>query len=128
MPLMSFVYLLFSSPEPLGSQGELIVYHGPSFNNFKDLLLGNHLANQSKILSEASIRRGNESVKNNLGHTTRWPPCPFMVKTFKTLLFQNPKSYDLETWYVALGCQAPQCIYINHDPMMTLTYFTTRST
>ena len=41
----------------------------------------------------------------------RWPPCPYMVKTFKNLLLQNRKSYDLETWYAALGTQALQSFY-----------------
>ena len=41
----------------------------------------------------------------------RWPPCPYMVKTFKNLLLQNQKSYDLETWHVALGTQALQSLY-----------------
>ena len=41
----------------------------------------------------------------------RWPPCPYMVKTFKNLLLQNQKSYDFETWHVALGTQALQSLY-----------------
>ena len=41
----------------------------------------------------------------------KWPPCPYMVKTFKNLLLQNQKSYDLETWHVALGTQALQSLY-----------------
>ena len=41
----------------------------------------------------------------------RWPPCPYMVKTFKNLLLQNQKSYDLENWPVALGTQALQSLY-----------------
>ena len=41
----------------------------------------------------------------------RWPPCPYMVKTFKNLLLQNQKSYDLENWHVALGTQALQSFY-----------------
>ena len=41
----------------------------------------------------------------------RWPPCPYMVKTFKNLLLQNQKSYDLETWHVASGTQALQSLY-----------------
>ena len=32
----------------------------------------------------------------------RWPPCPYMVKTLKNLLFQKQLTNDLETWYVAL--------------------------
>ena len=49
-----------------------------------------------------------------------------MVKTFKNLLLQNQKSYDLEACYVALGTQALQSC-INDDPGLTLTYFTARS-
>ena len=41
----------------------------------------------------------------------RWPPCPYMVKTFKNLLLQNQKSYDLETWHLALGTQALRSLY-----------------
>ena len=49
-----------------------------------------------------------------------------MVKTFKNLLLQKQKSYDLETWHVALGTQALQSLQ-NDDPGLTLTYFTARS-
>ena len=41
-----------------------------------------------------------------------------MVKTFKNLLLQNQKSYDPMKLYK---------VYINDDPGLTLTYFTTRS-
>ena len=62
---------LFSSPEPLGSQGELIGYPSsrrPSIvrpsvvvvNNFKHLLLRNRWADQSQILCGASLGRGND--------------------------------------------------------------------
>ena len=59
---------LVSSPEPLGSQGELIVYPSsrrPSsvvvvVNNFKHLLLQNRWADQSQILCGASLGRGND--------------------------------------------------------------------
>ena len=65
----------FSSPEPLGSQGELLLYPSsrrpsvvrrrPSVRPstfFKDLLLLNHLVNQSQILCGASLGRVNESL------------------------------------------------------------------
>ena len=61
--------LIFSSPEPLGSQGELIVYPSsrrPSVGVVrcsqcsKDLLLRNRFANQSQILCGASLGRGND--------------------------------------------------------------------
>ena len=62
---------VFSSPEPLGSQGELIGYPSsrrpsvvrPSVvvvNNFKHLLLRNRWADQSQILCGASLGRGND--------------------------------------------------------------------
>ena len=64
-------YIVFSSPEPLGSQGELIVYpsnrrpsvFSPSVlvvNNFKQLFLRNSWADQSQILCGASLGRGND--------------------------------------------------------------------
>ena len=55
---------------------------------------------------------------------------PIYSKNLKNLLLQNKKSYDLETWHVALGTQALQSlykVYINGDPGLTLTYFTARS-
>ena len=57
---------------------------------------------------------------------SKWRPCPYMVKTFKNLLLQNQKTFDLETWHVALGTQA-LLVYVNDDPGLTLTYFTSRS-
>ena len=33
----------------------------------------------------------------------RWPPCPYMIKTFKNLLQNQKADDDLGTWYVALG-------------------------
>ena len=41
----------------------------------------------------------------------RWPPRPYMVKTFENLLLKNRMSYDLETWHVALGTQTLQSLY-----------------
>ena len=65
--------VFFSSPEPSGSQGELIVYpysgvrvssllSSSSSTMFKHLLLWNRFANQSQILCGASWGRGNESL------------------------------------------------------------------
>ena len=57
---------VISSPEPSGSQGELIGYPSsrrPSVvfvNNFKHLLLRNRWADQSQILCGASLGRGND--------------------------------------------------------------------
>ena len=61
--------MIFSSPEPLGSQGELIVYQSSrrpsvcrrpsSFTMLKDLLQ-NRWADQSQILYGASLGRGED--------------------------------------------------------------------
>ena len=69
---------------------------------------------------------GTKVYINGLGHMTKMAAMPIMVKTFKNLLLQNRKSYDLETWHVASGTQAYK-VYINDDPGLTLTYFTARS-
>ena len=54
----------------------------------------------------------------------RWPPCPYMLKTFKNL--RNQKADDLETWYTASGTQLlPSLFKWWHG--LTLTYFTARS-
>ena len=39
------------------------------------------------------------------GHMTKMAAMPIYRKTFKNILLRNQKSYDLETWYVALGTQ-----------------------
>ena len=62
--------LWFSSPEPLGSQGKLIVYPWSCFHLsvrrsstiLKVLLLWNQWSNQSQISCEASLGRGNKSL------------------------------------------------------------------
>ena len=53
----------------------------------------------------------------------KWPPCPYMVKTWKILLLWNQKVDDLETLYAAPGIR----VLPNDDPVLTLTYFTARS-
>ena len=57
---------------------------------------------------------------------TKMAVMPVYVKTLKDLLLRNQKSYDLETWHLALGSQALQSLY-NDDPGLTLTYFMARS-
>ena len=62
------------------------------------------------------MRSGKESYINGTGHMTK-------MATFKNLLLQKQKSYDLETWHVALGLKLYKA-YINDDPGLTLAYFT----
>ena len=65
------ISMVFSSPEPLGSQGELIVYPSSrrpsSFTMLKDLLLRNRCADQSQILCGASLGRGNDILLSASG-------------------------------------------------------------
>ena len=63
---------------------------------------------------------------NGPGHMTKMAVMPIYGKNLKTLLLQDKKSYDLETWHVALGTEALHS-YINDDPWLILTYITARS-
>ena len=64
MPTTCVLLGIISSPEPLGSQGELIVYPSSRrtsvVNNYKHLLLRNRWADQSQILCGACLGRGDD--------------------------------------------------------------------
>ena len=47
---------------------------------------------------------------NGPGHMTKMVTMP-IYKSFKKLLLQNGKFYDLETWHAAPGTQALQSLY-----------------
>ena len=32
---------------------------------------------------------------------SKWPPCPYMVKTLKNHILQNQESLKAEYWYIA---------------------------
>ena len=64
--------------------------------------------------------------ENGEGHMTKMATTTYIVKTFKNLLLENSKSYDLETWHAALVSQALH-IHVNGDPGLILTYFTAKS-
>ena len=57
--------------------------------NFKLLLFWSLWTNVAQISRGASLGQENESVKVVMVHLPRWPPCLYMVKTFKNLLHQN---------------------------------------
>ena len=85
------MFLIFiSSPEPLGSQGELIVYPSSRrpasvvfVNNFKHLLLRNRLADQSQILCGASFGKGTIFCSRHLGHMTKMTATHIYGKTLQ---------------------------------------------
>ena len=77
---------------------------------FKDIFLLKCLENQSQI--SCSLGRGKESLYWWSQVTwPRWPPCPYMVKSFKNLFLQSQSSYDFETRYASSGTQALQSLY-----------------
>ena len=62
----------------------------PSVNIFKWLLLWSRWANFAQFSYGASLGWGNEKIAKMVAvRWPRWPPCPYMVKTFKNLLLQN---------------------------------------
>ena len=79
--------LIFSSPEPKAHWWAYCIGRPPlSSTLFKHHHLRNHWANRSQISYGASMGWGNESVQMVLVTWPRWPPCSYMVKTFKNLL------------------------------------------
>ena len=63
------------------------------------------------------------------GHMTKMATMVINSKELQKLLLQNQKAYDCETWHEASGGGGGLYkVYIKHDPWMTLTYFTARST
>ena len=122
------VLFLISSPEPLGSQGELIVYPYSGFrcrrrcrrcrrrcrrrqqclNIFSSETA---LPIKAKFYVDPPWEGGTKVCINGPGRMTKMAACPYMVKTFKNLLLQNQKSYYLETWHIALGTQVLQSLY-----------------
>ena len=123
-------YCLFnSSPEPLGLQGELIVYpwsgvrlpsvgRRPQCSNIFFSKTAWRI--KAKFYAEPPWVGGTNFVRGIWVTWPRWPPTPYTVKTLKNLLLQNQKSYDLETWRVASGIPALQTLYkwwpwVDHD-------------
>ena len=56
---------------------------------------------------------------NGQGHMTKMAPRAINSKTFKNLLLQNQKAFDLELGVKHLGMELYK-VYINHGPGMTL--------
>ena len=113
--------LLFSSPEPLGSQGELIEYpwirrpsvrRRPSVGVRRPSTFSNIFSSETawpikaKFYVEPPWEGGTKVCINGPGHMTKMAAMPI-----KNLLLQNQKSYDLETWHVASGTQALHSVY-----------------
>ena len=68
---------------------------------------------------------GTKVYINGPDHMTKM--AAMAINRKKNIFLQNNKVYDSETWHEAQGKEL-YIVYINHDPGMTLTYFTARST
>ena len=116
-------YIIISSPEPLGSQDELIVYPSsrrPSVRRLSSVcrppfskIFSSEIAwpIKAKFNVEPLWERGTKVYINGLGHMTKMAAMLIYGKNLKNLLLQNHKFYDLETWHVASGTQALQRLY-----------------
>ena len=68
----------------------------------------------------ASMDRGNEILFAASLSRPRWPPCSYVVKTFKILLLRNQWTDFHETWWVELGALAI-IVCSNDEPRLTQT-------
>ena len=116
--------LVFSSPEPTASVVRCPSVCRPhSLNIFSQDTVW---PIEAKFHMVYTWEWGTNVCSNGPGHMTKWPPCPYMVKTLKIFysgtkcpmtLKLGMKDHVLEYYTV---CS-------NDDPGLTLTYFTTRS-
>ena len=60
------------------------------------------------------------------GTSPRWPPCPYIVKTFKKNFFRIKSPMMLKLGMQHLWLKLYK-VCINVDPWLTLTYFMARS-
>ena len=54
---------------------------------------------------EPSWNGGKKVCSNDPGHMTKMAAMPIYGKTLKSLLLQNQKADDLETWYAVSGAR-----------------------
>ena len=79
--------------------------YGKNVQNFKQLLLWSLWANFAQISYGASLGRVGEQkiAKMVVVRWPRWPPRPYMVKTFKNLLLRNRECLGAEPLQESLG-------------------------
>ena len=122
---------VISSPEPPGSQGELIVYPCSAFGirvpslsvHIFKRLLWTCLTNQSQILCGASLGRGNESLYNDPGHMTKMAAMLKNAQNLKKIFFSRTTGpIDLKLGHVASGSVVLQSLYKSW-PLVELDLF-----
>ena len=65
---------------------------------------------------------------NNPGHMTKMAPMPIYGKNPSKIFFSRTSGQISTKLGMKHLCLKHYDVYINHDPVMTLTYFTARST
>ena len=65
---------------------------------------------------------------NNLGHMTKMASMPIYGKNPSKIFFSRTGGLISTKLGMKHGWLKHSNVYINHDPVMTLTYFTARST
>ena len=118
---------IFSSPEPKAHLWAFSIgrhplsIHPSTFSNISSEATGSV---EAKFYMEPPWVGGMKIPSN--GHGRRWPPCPYLVKTFKNLLLQNqPMILKLDMQHKVLEYyQIPS----NDDPRLTFDLFRERST
>ena len=126
--------LLFSSPELLGSQGELIVYpcsgvrrrrsRRPSVRRPQCSNISSETAwsIKTKFYVEPLWKGGTKVYINGPGHMTKMAAMAIYGNFFSRT--RSPMVLKLGMYHWGLKLYK---VYINDDPWLTLIYFTTRS-
>ena len=94
---------------PSSSCSSVVVVRPSTISNF--FLLETAWPIKAKFYVKPPWEEGTNVYINGPGHITKMAAMPIYGKTFKNLLLQNQKSYDLETLHVALGTQVLQSLY-----------------
>ena len=67
---------------------------------------------KAKFYVEPPWEVGTKIYINGPGYMTKMAAMPIYGKNLKNFLLQNQRSYDLETWHIALMTQVLQSLYI----------------
>ena len=104
--------LVFSSPEPLGSQGELIVYpssrHPSVCPPFSKIFSETAWPIKAKFYVEPPWEGGTKIYINGPGHMTKMAAMPIYGKN-PSKIFGRADFH--ETWHVASGIPAHHSLY-----------------
>ena len=126
---------IFSSPEPSGSQGELIVYpcsvvrpsvRRPQFS--KIFFSETAWPIKAKFYMKHLWEGGTNVYINNPGHMTKMAAMPIYGKNPSKIFFSGTTGPISTKLGMKHRCLKYYNVYINHDLAVTLTYFTARST